>query len=76
MECDAIELRCQNAADETDALQPGQRAIIDLDALAVPPHTLFELLFDLVSTLPTAGQRLESSYPRPRQFARGGKAVI
>ena len=46
VECDAVELRCPHAADETDALQSGQRAVIDLDALAVPPHTLFELLFD------------------------------
>jgi hypothetical protein len=51
VEGDTGELRCLHAADETDALQSGQRTVIDPDALAVPPHTLFELLFDQVSTL-------------------------
>jgi hypothetical protein len=50
VKCDAIELRCTHAADETDAVQSGQRTVIDLDALAVPTHTQFERLFDWMST--------------------------
>jgi hypothetical protein len=51
VKCDAIELRRPHATDQTYALQPGQRAVVDFDVLTVPPHTLFERLFDSMSTL-------------------------
>jgi hypothetical protein len=38
VERDAIELRGAHGPDEADALQAGQRAVVDLDALAIPPH--------------------------------------
>ena len=40
VERDALELRGPNTADEADALQAGQSAVVDADTLLVPPHTL------------------------------------
>src|SRR3954470_12035189 len=41
VERDALELRRAHAADEPDALQAGQRTVVDPDALAVPPHDYY-----------------------------------
>jgi hypothetical protein len=51
VERDALELRRRDAADEADALQPGQRTIVDCDALTVPPHTVIRtpVRFDVKS---------------------------
>src|SRR6185437_7091898 len=38
VKCDAVELRRVHAPDKADALQPGQRAVIGPDVLAVPSH--------------------------------------
>jgi hypothetical protein len=38
MEGDAVELRRAHRPDEAETLQPGQRSIIDFDALTVPSH--------------------------------------
>src|SRR6185437_13290813 len=43
-ECDAVELRGAHAPDEADALQPGQRAVIGPDVLAVPSHATIRTL--------------------------------
>jgi hypothetical protein len=48
VKCDAVELWRRHTPDEADALESGQRAVIDVDALRVPPHNLFELLFESV----------------------------
>src|ERR1700722_18947787 len=61
VECDAIELRRPHAADETNAFQSGQRAVIDLDVLAVPPHIPFERLFDQFVNPAAACRRRHSS---------------
>ena len=37
---DALELRRPHGADEADALKAGQGAVIDADALPIPPHIL------------------------------------
>ena len=40
MKGDALELRRAHAAHEADALQAGQRAVVDADSLPVPSHTI------------------------------------
>ena len=48
---DPVELRRAHTADEADAFEAGKCTIVYPDMLAVPSHTVFELMFDTKSTL-------------------------
>jgi len=73
---DALELRRPHTADEADALQSRQRAVVDVDALVVPPHTIFERLFDSLSTPMIGLIPTTIRVPAPRQYACGWSVVI